>query len=100
MITHVVLMKFRPENKSQNMAEACARLRAMLGRVASLRALEVGLHQETPSERSLDLALITRFDDVNALRAYANDPEHVAVKQYLAGVLESSYVVDFAPTPA
>jgi hypothetical protein len=53
-----------------------------------------------PSERSLDLALITRFDDLDGLRAYADDPEHVAVKQYLAGLLESAYVVDFAATPA
>jgi hypothetical protein len=94
MITHVVLMKFKEENKRANMAEAQQRLRAMFGRVPTLRALEVGLHGE-PEARALDLALITRFDDFAGLRAYADDPVHVEVKAFLAGVLEGAYVVDF-----
>lgn len=97
MITHVVLMKFKEENKHSNLLEAQQRLRAMFGRVPTLRALEVGLHG-APSARALDLALITRFDDFAGLRAYADDPVHVEVKTFLAGVLESSYVVDFENT--
>ena len=96
MITHVVLMKFKPENKQSNMREAQTRLRAMVGKVASLRSLEVGLHDQPPSERTFDLALITRFADVAALEAYAQDPQHIVVKQFLAAVLEASYVVDYA----
>jgi len=99
MITHVVLMKFKPEHKARNMAEAVTRLRAMVGEVPSLRALEVGLHGE-PSPRALDLALITRFDDLAGLQAYADHPFHVAVKDYLGTVLEVSYVVDFEGMPA
>lgn len=95
MITHVVLMRFKPENKQANIQEARTRLRAMFGRVASLRALEVGAHIEPPSPRSYDLALITRFDDQAGLHAYADDPVHVEVKAFLAGVLESAAVVDF-----
>lgn len=89
-------MKFKPENKQQNMLEARVRLRAMVGKVASLRSLEVGLHDQAPSERACDLALITRFADLSALEAYVQDPEHVAVKQFLATVLEASYIVDYA----
>lgn len=96
MITHVVLMKFRSEGAAQNMAEAVRKLRGMVGRVPSLRELEVGLHAEPPSARALDLALITRFDDVAGLHAYADDPHHVSVKEWLSTVLEASYVVDFA----
>jgi hypothetical protein len=94
MITHVVLMKFKPENKAENMQGALTRLRAMVGRVASLRELEVGLHGEA-SSRALDLALITRFDDLAGLAAYADDPVHVDVKRFLADVVETSFVVDF-----
>lgn len=94
MITHVVLFKFKDENKSTNIATAVRRLEAMVGRVPSLRALEVGPHG-APSARSLDLALVTRFDDNAGLSAYADDPFHVEVKKFLAGVLETSYVVDF-----
>jgi antibiotic biosynthesis monooxygenase (ABM) superfamily enzyme len=96
MITHVVLMKFKSENKARNMNEALDKLRAMVGRVPSLRELEVGLHAEPSSARAMDLALITRFDDVTGLHAYADDAVHVTVKDWLATVLEASYVVDFA----
>lgn len=95
MIVHVVLMKFKPDNKAANMSEACARLRGMLGRVPTLRELEVGPHAEASSARSLDVALVTRFDDLAGLRAYAEHPVHVGVKDFLGQVLESSYVVDF-----
>ena len=94
MITHIVLFKFKDENKAENMAAAVQRLEAMVGRVPTLRALEVGPHR-APSARSLDLALITRFADMAGLSAYADDPFHVEVKKFLAGVLETSYVVDF-----
>lgn len=95
MITHVVLFQFKDENKSANIAEAVQRLRAMVGVVPSLRGLETGAHG-TPQARSLDLALITRFDDAAGLAEYADHPFHMAVKKFLAGVLEASYVVDFA----
>jgi hypothetical protein len=95
MITHVVLMKFKPENKAQHLAQAREQLLAMLGRVESLRAIEVGLNQ-VAGERALDLALITRFDDLAGLSAYATHPVHVAVKHFLQNVLEFSFVVDYA----
>jgi hypothetical protein len=94
MVTHVVLMKFKNENKQSNMERAKALLEDMLGKVPSLRALEVGLNG-VPSERAFDLALITRFDDFAGLSAYAVDPVHVEVKRFLGEVLETSYVVDF-----
>lgn len=94
MVTHVVLMKFKSENKAQHLAQAREQLLAMLGRVESLRAIEVGSNA-VAGERALDLALITRFDDMAGLSAYATHPVHVAVKQFLQGVLESSFVVDY-----
>ncbi|MDB4987552.1 MAG: hypothetical protein JWN04_2730 [Myxococcaceae bacterium] len=97
MITHVVLFKFKDENKAANIATSIERLRAMVGVVPTLRALEVGRHG-APLPRSLDLALITRFDDQAGLAAYADHPFHVEVKKFLAGVLETSYVVDFDAT--
>jgi hypothetical protein len=94
MVTHVVLMKFKNENKQQNMERSKALLEGMVGKVPSLRALEVGLNC-VPSERAFDLALITRFEDLAGLSAYAVDPVHVEVKRFLGEVLEASYVVDF-----
>ena len=94
MVTHVVLMKFKPENQLPNLERARVLLLDMMGKVACLRAIEVGLNC-VPSERAFDLSLITRFDDLAGLHAYADHPVHVEVKKFLAGVLEKSHVVDY-----
>jgi hypothetical protein len=94
VITHVVLMKFKDENKQENLRESRARLLAMLGPVESLRSIEVGLNVPA-GERAQDLCLTTRFDDWEGLASYADHPVHVAVKTFLRGVMQTSYVVDY-----
>lgn len=96
MITHIVLFKFKPENKDENLREARRRLEAMVSKVPSLRALEVGAHGAQATARTCDLALVTRFDDWAGLEAYAVHPFHEVVKTFLSGVIEASHVVDFA----
>lgn len=93
MVTHVVLMKFKPEGKAENMARAQELLLSLLGEVDALLELEVGLNV-VPSARAYDLSLITRFDSLRSLEEYADHPEHVKVKTFLSGVLEASIVVD------
>lgn len=94
MITHVVLFKFNEEHKAENLQKARALLLDMLGKVETLRSIEVGLN-ELPSERAMDLCLTTRFDDWAGLHAYADHPVHVAVKAFLRTVMQASYVVDY-----
>lgn len=94
MITHVVLMKFKDENKQRNLIRARELLLSMLGKVEPLRSIEVGLGS-VPSERAQDLCLITRFDDLAGLASYANHPVHVEVKAFLRGVMQASYVLDY-----
>jgi hypothetical protein len=94
VITHVVLMKFKSENKQDNIARARDLLLSMVGKVDELRHLEVG-DNCVPSDRALDLALVTRFDDLDGLREYGEHPVHLEVKKFLMGVLETSYVVDY-----
>lgn len=95
MITHIVLMKFKASTSDTQKQEAVQRLKAMVGRVPSVRELEVGLHGAAPSPRASDLGLIVRLADLAALSEYADDPVHVEVKQFLADLLESATVVDF-----
>jgi hypothetical protein len=95
VITHVVLMKFKTGTSSEKKHEAVERLKAMVGRVPSVRELEVGLHGAEPSPRASDLGLIVRLADLAALAEYADDPVHVNVKHFLAELLESATVVDF-----
>jgi hypothetical protein len=95
MITHIVLMKFKAGTSEALKQEAVQRLKSMVGRVPSVRELEVGLHGAAPSARAVDLGLIVRVADLAALAAYADDPVHVEVKQFLADLLDSATVVDF-----
>jgi len=94
MITHVVLMKFTEESRQANRDRARDMLLSMVGKVETLRHLEVGL-DEVHSDRSCDLALVTRFDDMPGLEAYRIHPVHVEVKRFLQDVTEMTHVVDY-----
>lgn len=66
----------------------------MKGRIPQLRHLEVGvdiLH----TERSYDLALVTKFDSLEDLQAYQTHPVHVEVANHIASVRESAVAVDY-----
>lgn len=93
MITHVVLFKLK-DRSPRSVEQARDLLVGMNGKIPQLRHLEVGtdvLH----SERSYDLALITKFDSMDDLAAYQAHPVHVKVSEYIMSVKESSVVVDF-----
>jgi len=91
LFTHVVTFTFTDEAHA---AEAAARLRAMEGQVPSLRSIEVGI-DEGRTPRSVHLALVTRFDDEAAYRAYAVDPVHKEVLAWMGTVVERASVVDW-----
>jgi heme-degrading monooxygenase HmoA len=94
MITHIVLFKLK-ERTPEGIEQARKILLSMEGKVEGLRHLEVGvdlLH----SERSADIALVTRFDSLEDLQAYQVHPYHaVEVAGYLKGVCSSVTVADY-----
>lgn len=93
MITHIVLFKLK--DRSIGSAEkAIDVLIGMKGKIPQLRHLEVGI-DVLHSERSYDVALVTRFDSLTDLRAYQAHPVHVEVATYINSVKDSSAAVDF-----
>ncbi len=94
MVVHIVLIAFKPENRIENIREAKQRIEAMVGRVAPLRSIEVGINF-ADGERAMDLALIARFDDRAGLEAYAVDPVHREVIDFIKSVAEYTKVVDY-----
>ncbi|MGV8982643.1 Dabb family protein [Clostridium sp.] len=92
MFTHIVFFKLK--NKEQ-VNEARDILLGMEGNIPQLKGLEVGvdlLH----TERSYDLSLVTRFDSLEDMKAYAVHEYHVnEVLKYLKPMLESSKIVDY-----
>ncbi|MBI1821668.1 MAG: Dabb family protein [Nitrospirae bacterium] len=96
MITHLVLFKLSDPSPAaiQKTKEVLVN---MDGKIPELRSVTVGI-DVIRSPRSYDLALITKFDSVQALQAYQNHPVHQEVLRYIASVKESSISVDFEET--
>lgn len=93
MITHIVLFKLK-DNSTENIEKARDILIDMEGKIRELKDIEVGI-DVTHSDRSYDMALITKFDNVEDLEAYQVHPVHVEVAEYILSVRESTVTVDF-----
>lgn len=95
MITHVVLFKLK-DRSLQSVEKARDVLLGLKvkGKIPVLRYLEVGI-DVLHSERSYDLALITKFDSMEDLQAYQVHPVHLEVAKYITAARESAIAVDF-----
>ena len=92
MFTHIVFFKF---NKKEQASEARNILLSMEGKIPQLKGLEVGV-DVLHSQRSYDLALITKFDSLEDMNAYAVSEYHVnSVLKYLKPMIEISKTVDY-----
>lgn len=92
MFTHIVFFKLKDTEK---VTEARDILLSMEGKIPQLKGLEVGV-DELHTERSYDLALITRFDSLEDMNTYQVHEYHVnEVLKYLKPMIESSKAVDF-----
>ncbi len=94
MITHIVSFKLN-DPADANIAEAKSMLLGMAGKIPVLRHLEVG-KDLVRSERSYDLALVTKFDSLDDLRAYQVHPYHAdKIIPYVKSVSKSVVTVDY-----
>ena len=92
MLKHLVLTKFvHPETEA---AEASRRLLALQSRIPEIVSMETHfdiLH----SDRSYDLILIATFRTMEDFLVYADHPEHVEVKKYIAAHRTGSVTMDY-----
>ncbi len=94
MITHIVFFKLS-DPTPEHLTATRNVLLSMAGKVPSLRHLEVGV-DIIRSERSYDVALVTRFDSLNDLKAYQTDPYHAGtVIPHMKSVCSSIVAVDY-----
>jgi rRNA maturation protein Rpf1 len=92
MFTHIVFFNLKNKEKA---AQAREILISMEGKIPGLKGLEVGL-DVLHTERSYDLALITRFDSLEDMNKYQVHEYHVnEVLKYFKPMIESSKSVDF-----
>jgi heme-degrading monooxygenase HmoA len=91
MITHIVFFKIKDPH---NVKKASEVLQGLKGKIPQLRHLEVGI-DILHSDRSYDIALVTKFDSLEDMKAYQTHPVHEEVSNYMVSVRESSVTVDY-----
>lgn len=94
MIVHIVMFKFKEENREANMAKAKTMLEALVDKIAPLKEMEVGI-DFSRSERAFDISLYSTFDTKEGLNEYAVHPAHLEVVAFIKEVTEVSKVVDY-----
>lgn len=94
MITHIVFFKLA-EQTPEKIAAVRDKLLSMQGKIDLLRHLEAGVDL-IRSERSYDVALITKFDSLDDLQAYQVHPYHAGeVVPFMKANCSSVVAVDF-----
>ena len=94
MVTHIVLFKLS-DPSTENLAVTRDKLLSMQGRISQLRGLEAGI-DVIRSERSYDIALVTRFDSLDDLQEYQVHPYHAGeVVPHMKSVCSSIVAVDY-----
>ena len=94
MVTHIVFFKLK-DRSATSINAAREKLLSMAGKIDLLRHLEVGA-DVIRSERSYDLALVTRFDSMDDLQAYQVHPYHAGeVIPHMKSVCASIVAVDY-----
>ncbi|OOM79810.1 stress responsive A/B barrel domain protein [Clostridium puniceum] len=94
MFTHIVLFKVK-ESTKENLEFLKKTLLSMEGNIKELKELEVGI-DVIRSDRSYDVAIITRFDTKEDYLAYDVDEFHVErVKKVIGPYIEVSKTIDF-----
>lgn len=96
MIAHIVLFKLK-ESTTENAAAVRDMLLSMNGKIPMLRHLEVGV-DVIRSERSYDVALYTKFDNLADLQAYQIHPYHAGsvvpfMKENCSAIVAADYEV-------
>jgi len=94
MVVHIVMFKFKDENKSANIIKVKAELEALTDKIDLLKTMEVGVNFNA-SERSMDLSLYSMFENEEDLKAYAVHDEHLKVLSLIKAVIIESKVVDY-----
>jgi hypothetical protein len=94
MLKHIVFMKFKPEVTEADVREIKKGLGGLPALIQEIKGFEFG-QDILRTERSWDFALVSAFDDVDAMKRYQVQPDHQVVLKKVRSVCESILVVDF-----
>ena len=98
MITHVVMMKFKPEVTAEEIDELEALLDRLPDRIDEIESYDFG-RDVARSDRSYDFALVSVFANLDTLKHYQAHPEHQVVLKKLGGMCAHIAAVDYENAP-
>jgi len=93
MLKHVVLAKLKAGVSEADIAELKRSLGTLPGRIPEIREYDFG--EDRRPERSFDFALVSSFEDAEALKRYLVQPDHAVVGKFIRSLCESLQIVDF-----
>jgi hypothetical protein len=94
MLKHVVFMKFKEGITEAEIADLENSLGALPAKVPEIKGYQFG-RDVVHSERSYDFALVSDFDNMEALKLYQVHSDHVPVIGKVRGMSASILAVDF-----
>ena len=98
MIKHIVLWKFCEEKDGLNKAEIMERVKSSLFKLPNIifeiKSMEIG-KDFLKTDMSYDMALITVFENEQALKTYKEHPEHKKISEYVKSVRTARATIDF-----
>ena len=94
MIVHIVMFKFKDENKTKNIEIVEKKLNELVEKIDVLKSMEVGV-DFNGSSRAFDLSLYSTFNTKEDLKTYATHEEHLKVVALIKEFTKESKVVDY-----
>ncbi|MBQ8140344.1 MAG: Dabb family protein [Clostridia bacterium] len=98
MVKHIVMWKFKDfaegKSKEENISLVRDSLYALVGKIDEIKKMEIGA-DISHTDMSMDMVLLTEFESIADMKAYAVNPEHVKVSTYVRKVIESRVVLDY-----
>lgn len=94
MVVHIVMFRFKDENKDSNIVKVKDRLESLEKSIDVLQNIEVGVNFNK-SQRAMDLSLYSTFESEADLKIYATHEEHLKVISLIQEVTLESRVVDY-----
>ena len=94
MIKHIVLFKFKDENKDVFMKQAKQELEDLVGKIEELKGMEIGINY-LGDDKMPDLSLTSTFENKEGLKIYATHPEHLKVVDLIKPMAIGRWVVDY-----
>lgn len=94
MIMHIVMWKFKQENKQANMDKLRDMLLALDGVVPELKHVEIGQDVQQ-LDGNYDMVLVTEFASTEDMQSYKVHPEHVKISKFCKSIREDRVCVDY-----